>query len=83
MVDLHGWSHNNVIIKIVYFCAVMSVISFLFFTQLSHKVYSLLAMPTLDEPIVVYINCTTNWSHDTVGGAVSLLPDCSKGIKSR
>ena len=54
-----------------------------FFAQLSHKVYSLLVIPTLDEPIIVYINCTANWSHDTVGGAVSLLPDCSKGVKSR
>lgn len=52
------------------------------FYNLSHKVYSLLTTPTLSEPIVVYINCTANWSQDTVGGAVSLLPDCSKDVTS-
>ena len=57
--------------------------SLLFFTQLSHKVYSLLATPALDKPIVVYVNCLANWSHDAVGGAVSLLPDYSKGVTSR
>ena len=54
------------------------------FLQLSHKIHCLLTTSTLNEPIVVYVNCTASWSHDdVVGGAVSLLPDHSKDTASR